>query len=84
MLHVEQVKYIRDYTIWVAFNNGIVGQVNLEPHLNGDIFLPLKKNKALFSQLYIDPELETIAWSNGADIAPEFLLQYIQNSDVHP
>lgn len=80
MLHVEAVKYVNDYIIWVAFDNGVTGEIDLEPYLEGEIFLPLKQDKALFSQLYLHKELATIAWSNGADIAPEFLLQKIQHA----
>jgi len=31
------------------------------------------KDEALFAQLKLDKELETISWPNGADIAPEYL-----------
>ncbi|MGH8728468.1 MAG: DUF2442 domain-containing protein [Burkholderiales bacterium] len=36
------------------------------------MFEPLK-DKQLFAQATIDPELETVTWPNGPDFAPEFL-----------
>ena len=36
------------------------------------MFEPLK-DKTLFAQAAIHPELETVTWPNGADLAPEFL-----------
>lgn len=36
------------------------------------MFEPLK-NKAEFSRLVVDRELDTIVWSNGADLAPEYI-----------
>ena len=36
------------------------------------MFEPLKE-KTLFAQAAIHPELETVTWPNGADLAPEFL-----------
>ena len=36
------------------------------------VFEPLR-DKSLFSQFRIDEELDTVAWANGADIAPEYL-----------
>jgi hypothetical protein len=41
------------------------------------MFEPLKDN-ALFAQATIHPELETVTWPNGADLAPEFLYQAAQ------
>ena len=38
--------------------------------LCGPVFDPLK-DKKLFAQLRVNEELETIAWPNGADLAPE-------------
>jgi hypothetical protein len=36
------------------------------------MFEPLK-DKAIFSKVKVDEDLETITWENGADLAPEFL-----------
>lgn len=36
------------------------------------MFEPLK-DRALFAKVAIHPELETVTWPNGADLAPEFL-----------
>jgi hypothetical protein len=36
------------------------------------MFEPLK-DPDLFLQVKVDPELETVIWPNGADLAPEFL-----------
>ena len=71
-LHIKEAKYLHDYVIWVKFNDGIEGEVDLESELIGEIFGPLK-NRKLFRSFKIDPILETIVWKNGADLAPEFL-----------
>jgi hypothetical protein len=65
-----------DYRIWLKFADGVEGEVDLETELWGDMFQPLK-NKALFAELFLDEELETIVWPNGADFAPEFLYQQL-------
>ena len=71
-LHVSDAKYIKDYKINIIFNNGRKGIVDLADSLDGPVFEPLK-NTSLFSQVYVDKELETITWPNGADLAPEYL-----------
>ncbi|WP_445768349.1 DUF2442 domain-containing protein [Rheinheimera sp.] len=40
--------------------------------LNGPVFEPLKEI-TVFRKVSVDPELETVVWPNGADLAPEFL-----------
>ncbi len=67
---VTQARYIRDYLIEVKFNAGTKNIIDFEPWLSGPIFKPLK-NKHYFKKFFIDGP--TIAWSNGADIAPEAL-----------
>ncbi len=72
ILHVTHAKYVGDYRVEVAFNDGRKGVADLSGLLRGAILKPLK-DKSLFSQLRVDEELETIAWPNGADLAPEYI-----------
>jgi hypothetical protein len=74
---VQSIKYLSDYKLWLRFNDGKEGIVDLEAELWGEVFEPLK-NKRLFSKVYIDPESKTIAWENGADFAPEFLHEILE------
>ena len=75
--HVTQARYVADYTIWVRFNDGVEGEVNLSSELQGPIFEPLK-NLEVFCQFSVHPELRTLVWSNGADFAPEFLYSSVK------
>lgn len=71
-LHVTRARYVRDCLIEIAFNDGKEGIADLSEELEGPVFEPLK-DRTLFSRLRLDPDLETIVWPNGADLAPEFL-----------
>ena len=71
-LHVTDAKYIGEYRIEVVFSNGRHGIADLSSALRGPVFEPLK-DTSLFAQMRVDKELETIAWPNGADLAPEYL-----------
>ena len=72
LLHVTDAKYLRDYVIWLRFNDGAAGEVDLEPELEGEVFGPLKDLEQ-FKKFRVDPELDTVVWDNGADLAPEVL-----------
>ena len=76
MLKVTAVRHVRDYVLHVRFNNGAEGEVDLADELSGEVFEPLQDVKA-FRQVYLDPETRTVAWPNGADLAPEFLLSVL-------
>jgi hypothetical protein len=73
-LHVKEAEYRHDYVIWLRFNDGAEGEVDLQDELDGEMFAPLK-DKGAFRRFRVDPELETIVWENGADLAPEFLYE---------
>jgi len=73
-LHVLEAKYLHDYVIWLRFNDGAEGEIDLKDELWGDMFEPLKEAEK-FKRFRVDPELGTIVWENGADLAPEFLYE---------
>lgn len=70
--HVIEAKYKGTYQIWLKFDDGAEGTVDLQDRLFGEMFEPLKDYNQ-FKSFRIDPELETLVWPNGADLAPEFL-----------
>jgi hypothetical protein len=77
ILHIKEAKYLRDYTLWLRFNDGAEGEVDLGTELDGEVFEPLK-NIELFRRFKVDPDLQTIVWENGADLAPEFLYEHLK------
>jgi hypothetical protein len=72
ILHVKEARYLHDYVLWLRFNDGAEGVVDLKNELYGEVFEPLKDIER-FKSFKVDPDLETIVWDNGADLAPEFL-----------
>ncbi len=73
-LHIKEAKYLSNYKIWVRFNDGAIGEIDLESDLWGEMIEPLK-NKNKFKKFKLDPDLETIVWENGFDLAPEYIYQ---------
>ena len=68
---VVNARYVRDHIIWVQFKDGSEGEVDLSSELWGPVFEPLKDLE--YFRRFTVAEYGTIAWPNGADIAPEFL-----------
>ena len=77
MNDVVEVRYLRDYTLWLRFEDGSSGEVDIKPSLKGPVFEPLRDIE-FFKQVRIDPEIGTIVWPNGADVAPETLYERLQ------
>jgi hypothetical protein len=71
-LHVTEAKYLNGYQVEVSFNNGRKGVADLTDALKGSLFESLKDTSS-FARLMLDNELNTITWSNGADLAPEYI-----------
>ncbi len=42
LITVTQAVYQEDYKIFLQFNNGLSGVVDLEKYLDGEVFQPLK------------------------------------------
>ncbi|HMB54303.1 MAG TPA: DUF2442 domain-containing protein [Thermoanaerobaculia bacterium] len=77
LVRVTDAKLIRDFVVWVRFNDGVEGEVDLTGELDGPVFEPLKE-PGFFAQLRVDPDVHTLVWPNGADFAPEFLHEHVR------
>lgn len=73
-IEVMAVRHLGDYRLRLVFSDGKVKDVDLANELWGSAFEALQ-DLALFSQVKVDPDLGTIAWSNGADFAPDALYE---------
>ena len=73
-IHVIDSKYLKGYRVWVAFNDGTSGEIDLSSDIDGKIFEPLK-DKDYFKSFKVSGH--TLSWDNGADFAPEFLHEKI-------
>ena len=74
MHFVREVKYLSDYKLQLKFEDGSMREVDLAPHLDGEVFEPLKSPER-FRTVRLHSELDTIVWDNGADMSPDFLYE---------
>jgi hypothetical protein len=76
-LHIVDARHVSGYRIWVRFEDGLSGEVDLSGELDGAVFEPLR-DQEYFAAFSVDPVSHTITWPNGADFAPEFLRENLQ------
>jgi len=69
-LHITDAEYIKNYTIWVEFNDMTSGNVDLSSELDVGVFKPLQ-DIHYFKNFKIRGH--TLSWNNSADFAPKFL-----------
>ena len=74
MHFVKDVQYFADYKLKLTFEDSIVKIVDLKPHLDGEIFEPLIDIE-YFKSVRLNPDIDTVVWSNEADFSPDFLFE---------
>ena len=80
MIWIVKAEYIADYKIHVTFNNDENGIIDLEDTICRDsrpIFKELI-DTSKFRQFKVD--FDTIVWENGLDLAPEYLYDFLKQS----
>ena len=81
MLHIIDARVVPSdddrRLLELRFNSGQAGIVNLADELQGPVFGPLY-HRGLFSEVKLDPLFHTVTWPNGADLAPEYLLDLLE------
>jgi hypothetical protein len=73
-LHVSAVEVLDAARLRVVFTNGVSREVDLSAELHGEVVEPLR-DPAVFRQVQVNEDIGTIEWPNGADFAPEYLIE---------
>ncbi len=69
---VTAFEIVGAYSLQVSFDDHSEQVIDFEPVLAGELYGPLK-DQALFRQVRLDPEVQTLVWPNGADFDPATL-----------
>ena len=78
---VVRAEYQGGFRIHVVFNDNSEATLDFQPWLDGPVFEPLK-NPNVFRRFFV--EGGTVAWPNGADVAPETLYDAAQATRSNP
>ena len=78
---VIRAKYDGGFSIHLTFDDSTEGTVDFQDWLVGPVFEPLKDH-TYFQTFFVDGG--TVAWPNGADIAPETLYDAVRSIEREP
>lgn len=76
---IVECKVLSDYRVWICFEDGLYGEVDLS-HLVGIGIFELWKEIEFFEKVYIDPITCTLTWNKELDLCPDSLRKKIKPS----
>lgn len=74
LVHITSVELLGGQALRLAFEDGTVGDVEFDGSEWQGVLAPLN-DPAVFAQVSVDPQLGTLVWPGGLDIAPEPLYE---------
>jgi hypothetical protein len=74
MHEVVAVKPLGGHRLWIRFDDGQEGEIDLKPFLHAfrNMFAPLE-DPAYFAKVKVSRAAGTICWPNGLDLDPDVL-----------
>ncbi|MFH1319746.1 MAG: DUF2442 domain-containing protein [Bacteroidota bacterium] len=78
----KEVKALADYKIWVKFEDGTSGEVDLSNEAGKGIF-KFWNNRDNFKKVFINNETDGIAWNDELEICPETVYNEIVNNTIN-
>ena len=74
MHYITGVRYDTGFKLHLQFEDGGWRVADLEPHLDGEIFEPLRE-VSRFGTAHLNSDIDAVVWENGADMSPDFLYE---------
>ena len=81
MRRVTDVRALPLFRIWVRFEDGVEGEVDLSDMAGIDVFAQWE-TPGVFERVFVDPETWTVAWPGGLDLAPDALYVDVVNPPI--
>lgn len=80
---ITAVEVVGEFRLRLTFDDGTVGDVDFAKREWGGVLEPLG-DPAYFARVRVDPEVGTVAWPDGVDLAPEPLYEEARRNRVTP
>ena len=74
LVPITGAEVIGDHQLRLTFADGLIGDINFAGRNWRGVSEPLA-DSGFFAQVRIDPEIRTVVWPNGYDMAPETLYE---------
>jgi len=68
------------FTLWVRFEDGLEGAVDLSDLAGKGVFRRWEENPEEFGEARVDPDSGTVVWPGGLDVAPDRLYRDVARS----
>jgi len=68
------------FKIWVRFEDGVEGEVDLSDLAGRGVFKRWTENPSEFGKASVDPQSGTVTWPGGLDVAPDRLYSEVLRS----
>ena len=79
---IVEIQPLDGYRLRLRFEDGVAGEVDLEKMIQFEgVFAPLK-DRAMFVQVRVNPDVGTIVWPNGADLDPLVLYSQVTGAPI--
>jgi uncharacterized protein YkvS len=77
MIWVVNAEWVGGYKVFVEFNDGIDGTIDLREKLNSDHRQIVRDLLDIDKFKTVKVDYDTLCWENGVDFAPEYLYEKI-------
>ena len=79
---IVEVKPLPHHHLYIRFEDGMEGNLDLKEFVHFDgVFAPLRDDEE-FQRAYVDAELGTVCWPNGADLDPVVLYARVSGQPI--
>lgn len=74
---ITEVAVVRHGVVALTFADGLRGEVEILDRMRGPVFAEARTPDG-FAEVGVDPEIGTIVWPGGADLAPDTLYERVR------
>jgi Protein of unknown function (DUF2442) len=74
---ITTVTIVRHGVLRLTFTDGLSGELDVLDRMRGPVFGQARTPEG-FAQVTVDPEIGTIVWPGGADLAPDTLYERLR------